>query len=74
MSTNQPNVPVHTNAQPVGTSTLAVIGGYVLPVLTLIGLFACIITKTVQSDVALPLIAGIVGVHGGAVVTNAAKG
>lgn len=62
-------------ANPNPTSTTAgIIGTYLLPALTLIGIFVLIALNKVASDVALPIIVAITGVHVGATVTNNAKG
>lgn len=64
--------PQTTPAKPSGSSTTltTVLSLYLLPVIVVVGLFVLIALGKVDSATGVPLIAGIVGVHGGAAVAN----
>lgn len=70
MSTGTPRN--FTPDQPPTTSTVSVqtILGYITPILALIGLFVLMGVGKLDTNVGIPLVAAIVGVHGGAAITN----
>lgn len=70
MSTGTPRNfdPNQTTGTP--TATLQVAINLIPPLVVIVGLFVLLALGKVQSDVALPIIAGIVGYHGGAAITN----
>lgn len=51
-------------------SVSGVIIGLLIPLVTVVGLFVLIGLGKLSADVGVPIIAGIAGVHGGAVVAN----
>ena len=57
------------NAQTTTPTTQALLP-YMLPVLTLVGVFVCIILGKITADVGVPVIVAIAGVHAGAAVAN----
>lgn len=57
-----------------GPSTRQLVANYLLPVVVVVGLLILIAIGKVSSATGLPLVAAIVGVHGGAAITNNASG
>lgn len=57
-----------------GPSTRQLVANYLLPLVVVVGLLILIAIGKVSSATGLPLVAAIVGVHGGAAITNNASG
>lgn len=56
------------------TSLSGIVIALLIPAITIVGLFVLIGTNHLDANVGVPIIAGIAGVHGGAVVANSSSG
>lgn len=72
MSTVPPNFTPTTTTPTTPTSPATIIGGYVVPVIVIIGIFVLIAMNKLNAETGIAVISVIAGVHGGAAVTNAA--
>lgn len=70
MSTGSPRNINPNDGQARGTNLPQLVMGYITPIIALIGLFVLMGLKVLDTNVGIPLVAGIVGVHGGAAITN----
>lgn len=70
MSTGQPSNFKSTQTTSGPGAFVQATAGYVTSILAIVGLFVLIAIGKLDANVGIPLVAAIVGVHGGAAITN----